>query len=212
MRKSVIRTLNKNFRSPAEIQDFLNTIPQNFEPNGATCKSPQETMRAWNAHCIEGALLGAYFLQKLGYPPLLLDLRVGVSDNSDFDHVVALFKKNGFWGALSKTNHAVLRYREPIYKTIRELVLSYFHEYFTDNGKKTLRSYSMPFHLSKFKGWETDTEDVWYIPNALNATRHISLLHMAQIRGLRLADRIERKAGKITEWSKKKSQVKRTKE
>jgi hypothetical protein len=203
MRPVILASLERKYTSPAAIQDFLNSIPQNFEHTGDTCKSPAEVLRTGNAHCVEGALLGAYLLSKLGHPPLLLDLRVGVRDSSDFDHVVALFKIDGYWGALSKTNHAVLRYREPIYKTIRELALSYFHEYFTNDGRKTLRSYSKPLRLTKFKGWETSNEDVWYIPEALNRVQHIPLLTQKQIQNLRLADAIERQAGKLTEWKKK---------
>jgi hypothetical protein len=200
-----LQKLARAYKTPARIQDFLNSIPQNFEPHGATCKSPLQVLKTGNAHCIEGALLGAYLLKQIGYPPLLLDLRVGIKDDSDFDHVIAPFKKNGYWGALSKTNHAVLRYREPIYKTIRELVLSYFHEYFIDNGRKTLRSYSKPFNISKYTGWETATTDVWYIPEALNNARHIPLLSAAQINNLRRADKIEIQASSLTEWKKKKT-------
>jgi hypothetical protein len=96
---------------------------------------------------MEGALLAAAILEFHGHKPLLLDLR---STNDDLDHVVALFKQFGCWGAISKTNHVVLRYREPVYKTLRELAMSYFHEYFLDNGKKTLREYSVPFDLKSF--------------------------------------------------------------
>ncbi len=203
MKAHTLIALKGTFRTPADIQDFLNSIPQNFEKGGATCKSPASVLKTGSAHCIEGAMLGAYLLKTLGYPPLLLDLRVGIKDETDFDHVVAPFKQNGFWGALSKTNHAVLRYREPVYKTIRELALSYFHEYFTDDGRKTLRSYSVPFNLSRFPGWETADTDVWYIPEALNKAKHITLLSPAQIRNLRKADLVERKAGTITEWPKR---------
>lgn len=203
MKLRTLAAVAKSVRTPKDIQDFLNMIPQNFEPDGDTCKSPEEVLRTWSAHCIEGALLGAYLLQKIGYPPLLLDLRVGVKNNGDFDHVIAPFKKNGYWGALSKTNHAVLRYREPIYKTIRELVLSYFHEYFTNDGIKTLRSYSLPFAISRFKGFETSAAPVWYIPEALNKARHIPIITASQIKDLRKADKIERQAGLLTEWKKK---------
>ena len=96
----------------------------------------------------------------------------------DYDHVLAVFKKNNKWGAITKTNHAVLRYRDPVYKSIRELVMSYFNEYFLDDGKKTLRSYTLPVNLSRFDkfGWMTSEEDVWYIPEYLAEEKHFSIL------------------------------------
>ena len=195
-----------SLKTPAKIQDFINSIPINFENDGETCRSPLETLRAGKAHCIEGAFLAAYILSLHGHKPLLLDLKVANSNDNDFDHVVTLFKHNGCWGAISKTNHSVLRYREPIYKTVRELALSYFHEYITDDGKKNLRSYSKPFDISKFdtRNWATDPDNLWYIALALDASPHEQILNSQMIRNLRKADKIEIEAGKITEWKKKK--------
>src|SRR3989344_6708420 len=124
-----------SLNSPRKIQDYLDTLGINFEKGGETLRSPREVMKVGEAHCIEGALMAATALWYHDKSPLLLDL---VTSKSDFDHVVALFKVGKHWGALSKTNHAVLRYREPVYKSVRELAMSYFHEYFLDNGKKTL--------------------------------------------------------------------------
>lgn len=119
----------------------------------------------------------------------------------DFDHVVALFRENGLWGALSKTNHTVLRYREPVYKNVRELVMSYFHEYFLDNGKKTLRSYSRPLNLNVFeKGWETSPDNLWGIDDELDRIKHYPIAPSSALRSLRPADPIEIKAGKIVEY------------
>jgi hypothetical protein len=137
--------LFKRLNSPKKIQDFLALkIRHNPARDGVECRSPRRVLREGKAHCMEGALLAAAILEFHGHKPLLLDLR---STSDDLDHVVALFSQFGCWGAISKTNHVVLRYREPIYKSIRELALSYFHEYFLDSGKKTLREYSMPFDL-----------------------------------------------------------------
>ena len=193
----------KSLNTPKKIQDFLNQIPANFEPDGDTALSPRRVLRENRAHCMEGAMFAAAALRFHGYKPLVLDLTT-VKD--DYDHVVAVFKHKGHWGAISKTNHAVLRYREPVYKTIRELVMSYFHEYFTNhNGKKTLRSYSMPIDLSRFdeQGWMTAEEDVWYVPEYLFEVSHKPILNKSQIAFLRKADQIEVKAGSITEWKKK---------
>lgn len=188
----------KKLAAPAEIQDYLNTIPFNFEKDGETCRSVEESLGAGTAHCFEGALIAAYALERLGHKPLLLDLK---TTTNDFEHVVALFKVDGCWGAISKTNHAVLRYREPVYKTIRELVMSYFHEYFLADGRKTLRSYSKPFNLKKFgTHWVDSKEPLWDIDRALDRSPHIDILTQKQIKNLRRADKIEIQAGEITEF------------
>lgn len=184
-------------KTPSKIQEFLNNLKINFEEAGETCLSPKSVLAKGKAHCMEGAMLAASILRFHGYPPLVVDLE---STKEDFDHVVAVFKEDGCWGALSKTNHAVLRYREPIYKNIRELVMSFFHEYFMNsNGKKTLRRYTNPINLDKFDkfGWEFDKKDVWYIPEHLANAKHLDILTKRQIRSLRKADEIEIQAGKL---------------
>lgn len=187
-------------RTPRRIQDFLNGLPQNHEPNGDTCFSPRLVLRHGRAHCMEGAMLAAAALQVAGERPLLLDL---TATDDDQDHVVALFRRHGCWGAVSKTNHAVLRYREPVYRTVRELAMSYFHEYFLQsNGRKTLRSFAGPVDLSRFnrRGWMTSEEEVWYVPEYLCKVPHAPILTREQIASLRPADRVERLAGDIIEW------------
>jgi len=118
--------------------------------------------------------------------------------------VVALFQAHGLWGAVSKTNHAALRWREPIFKTVRSLAASYFHEYFLDNGKRILREYSRPFDLSpkKYAGWVVAEEDLWRLSDALDVSPHYSLLPAGALRSVRLADHMERKAGAFVEWEK----------
>lgn len=193
----IFRKLN----NPQKIQDFLNNLKFNFEKNGETCMSPRKVLQTKKAHCMEGALFAAAVLEFHGHRPLLLDLRSKKPE--DDDHVVAVFKKFDCFGAISKTNHAVLRYREPIYKTIRELVLSYFHEYFLKNGYKTLREYSDLFDLSKLKiNWRTSEKDLFEIPKMLNKLPHHILLSKQQIKNLRKADAIEIKAGEIVEYKK----------
>lgn len=134
-----------------------------------------------------------------GEKPLLVDLRAVARDD---DHVVCLFKRHAHFGAISKTNHAVLRYREPVYKTVRELALSYFHEYFMDDGKKTLREFSVPYDLSKIKNrsWLTTNENLFGITDALDSIKHYKFVTRAQIKTLRRAEPIEIAAGKLTEW------------
>lgn len=185
--------------TPTKIQDFLETLKTNFEKKGETCWSPRRVLKTKQAHCMEGAMFAAAALEFHGQPPLVMDLR---SVKRDYDHVVAPFKVRGYWGAISKTNHAVLRYREPVYKTLRELALSYFHEYFMDDGKKTLREYSVPMDLRRFDRlqWRTSAEDLWDIPETLDEVNHFKILGARQIQILRRADALEIAAGKLLQW------------
>lgn len=193
--------LLRSLSTPGKIQDFLNDLPFNHVDDNDTCMSPRLVMRHRKAQCVEGAMFAATALRAHGHRPLLLDL---TAHHDDADHVVALVYRNGYWGAISKTNHVVLRYREPVYRTLRELVMSYFHEYFLqDDGKKTLRSYGGPFDLSRFDdlGWMTSEDPLWFVPETLVDIRHTQILTKKQIRALRPAEIIERKAGDILEWS-----------
>ncbi len=197
------KKLFKKLNSPAKIQDYLNTLSFNFEEEGDTCFSPRMVIKVGKAHCMEGALFAAAVLEFHGEKPVILDLRSSFKP-FDFDHIIAIFKKFGYYGAISKTNHAVLRYREPVYKTLRELVLSFFHEYFLDTGYKTLREYSKPLNVTHFDNisWRTSEENLFYIPEYLDASVHYSLLSKEQIKNLRKADRVEVDAGKLVEFKK----------
>jgi hypothetical protein len=194
------KILMKELNTPAKVQDFLSSLKFNFEKNGETLKSPVMVLRTKNAHCFEGAILGAYILSLHGFPPFVLHLE---ATKGDFDHVITLFKQHNLWGALSKTNHAVLRYREPIYKNIRELVISYFHEYFLDNGKKTLRRYSKPLNLNTFgRTWMLEENNLWKIDKKLDKVKHYNIAPKTAIKNLRKAEKIEIKAGKIVQFRK----------
>jgi len=193
-------SLIKRLNTPAKVQSYLNSLRFNFEKKGDTLRSPLFTLRAGEAHCFEGALLGAYILSRHGFKPYVMHLK---ATKRDFDHVIAPFKINGLWGALSKTNHAVLRYREPVYKNIRELAMSYFHEYFLKDGFKTLRQYSDLLSLQDFEnGWKTLPEDLWGIDAELDKVKHYDIVPKKYIKRLRLADKIEIKAGEIEEYHK----------
>lgn len=207
--KSILKQYPKEFsvfkklRTPGDVQDLLNRLKMNFETTHERCRSPLLVLRDGKAHCMEGALLAAAALWYQGRPPLLLDLKTA---DPDVDHVIALFKDGGRWGAVSKTNHAVLRYRDPIFMNVRELVMSYFNEYFLDNGVKTLRSYSaVPFSMLRYgTKWLTTEDDLDDAVIALDRARHAPILKKGAERRLRHADPVEIKEGKITEWKEKK--------
>lgn len=190
----------KKLTTPIKIQDFLDTFPINWETDGETYYSPRKVLQEKKMHCFEGALVAAVALWLHSEPPLLLDLKAP----KDVDHVVTLYKRNGYWGGISKTNHAVLRFRDPVYKTIRELALSYFHEYFDNaTGKKMLRSYSKPFSVKKFgTAWVTSEEDLDEIAEALDESPHFPIFPKENLRYVRPADQTERRAGEIIEWQK----------
>jgi hypothetical protein len=145
------------------------------------------------AHCLEGALFGAAALRANGAEPLLLDLEAVRDD----DHVLALFRRNGGWGAIAKSNYAGLRFREPVYRTLRELALSYFEHYYNPKGEKTLRGYSRPVRMSRFdrRGWMTAEDDVWFVSDYLFSLPHRPLLTPAQVRALTRMDRRLYEAG-----------------
>ena len=192
----VLRRLN----SGSKIQSFLDLLPINFETRGETYMSPRRVLQEHTAHCFEGALLAAAALWYHGKKPLLLDLR---TINEDEDHVVALFRERNLWGAISKTNHAILRYRDPIYKTMRELAMSYFHEYLLDDGRKSLRAYSRPFDLSRYQPekWITAEEELDWLVEALDKSPHFPIAPYAAISRLRKASQIEVTAMNIVEWN-----------
>lgn len=185
--------------TPQKIQEYLDSIPFNFEKNGETCMSPLRVLANKKAHCIEGAMLAAYALMVHGHRPLLLNLKV---KKSDVDHVVALYKVGEFWGAISKTNHAVLRYRDPVYSTIRELALSYFHEYFLPTtGEKTLLGYSRPVSMKRFgTRWPVRDDDMWDIAEYIYDAQVTPIAPQENMKYLKNASTIERKVSGIQEW------------
>jgi hypothetical protein len=187
--------------TPQKIQAFLNAIPINHELEGETILSVREVLRQRRAHCIEGAFLAACALWIHGEPPLLIHLDC---DLSDYPHVVALFRRGRCWGAISKTNGTPLRYRDPVYRTLRELAMSYFHEYFNKRYQKTLRSYSGAFDLRKVDPalWVTNEDACEEIHDRLVSARHYPLISNAQARLLAQRDPFERKASKLVQYPK----------
>jgi hypothetical protein len=182
--------------NPAKIQRFLDEdIGYNLEPNGHSCLSPRMVLREGVAHCMEGALLGALALRRLGYPPLLVDLEAV----RDSDHVLAVYRDHNHWGAVAKSDYAGLRSREPVYKTIRELVMSYFEHYYNPAGEKTLRGYSRPISLARFDriGWMTTEKELWEIPTYLCSVPHIRILTVKMEKSLARMDQRLYDAGRV---------------
>jgi len=175
------RAVFRRLKTPHAIQRYLDDdIGYNLEPRGATCYSPRLVLRHKVAHCMEGALFAASALRRIGYPALLVDLEAV----RDSDHVLAVYKRNDCWGSLAKSNFAGLRGREPVYRSIRELAISYFEHYFNEAGEKTLRTHSRPVNLARFDklGWETSEEDVWEIPYYLVEISHTPLMTPAVLK------------------------------
>jgi hypothetical protein len=180
------RAVFRRLRSPEKIQRFLDDLAYNKEPDGPTCRSPRRVLRERTGHCMEGALMGAAALRMLGHEPLLLDFEAVRDD----DHVLAIFRLRGHWGAVAKSNYSGLRYREPVYRTLRELAMSYFEHYYNLRKEKTLRRYSRPVNLKRFDamGWMTAEEDVWAIPEYLCTISHTPVLAPKLIRKLGRVD------------------------
>ena len=181
--RAVFRTLNR----PEKIQRFLDEdLAYDKEPDGPRCRSPRVALRDRTAHCMEGALFAAAALRLLGHPPLLLDLEAVRDD----DHVLAIFRVRNHWGAVAKSNYSGLRFREPVYRSLRELVMSYFEHYYNLEQEKTLRNYSRPVNLERFDPihWMTTENDPWAIPEYLCTIAHTPLLDATAQRRLTRVD------------------------
>jgi len=189
------RAVFRRLTTPEKIQRFLDDLAYNKEHDGETCRSPRRVLRDRTAHCMEGALFGAAALRMLGHPPLLLDFEAVRDD----DHVLAIFQSRGHWGALAKSNYSGLRYREPVYRTLRELAMSYFEHYYNPAGQKTLRAYSRPVNLTRFDRiqWMIAESDLWPIPEYLCEIAHKPLLTRDMERNLSRMDRRLFDAGRL---------------
>lgn len=183
--------------SPQKIQKYLEMIPFNHEEGGETCMSAYQVVEHKKAHCLEGAFLACAALKLQKRRPLIISLKV--TDN-DYDHVVTVYKEKGYFGAISKTNHAVLGWRDPVYKTVRELAMSYFHEYFlVKNGEKTLRGYSRLINLNRFgKNWISSDESQISIAYAISDAQHISVIPEGNEIFIRRATSLERTSASIS--------------
>jgi len=189
--------------TPQKIQSFVYGLQQNFEVGRETCRAVRDVLRYRAAHCIEGAMLAAAALWVHGEPPLLMDMRA----ERDFDHVVALFRRHGRWGAISKTNGVFLRWRDPVYGSLRELAMSYFHEYANRRDHKTLREYSVPFDLRRVDPaiWVTGAKGAWFVAEELDRIQHFRLVERRHLRTVTRRDPFERRAGLLAQFRRPKA-------
>jgi hypothetical protein len=176
--------------TPAAIQAYLDGIPYSADD---FYRCPKRVAADGKAHCFDGAVFSASALRRIGHPPLIVDMRA----QNDDDHVISIFKVRGHYGAVAKSNFVGLRYREPIFRSLRELILSYFEVFYNTMGEKTLRSYSVPVDLSRFDrfDWESDDTGMEPVALALDSARHIPVLTPAMIRGLQPVDKRSLDAG-----------------
>jgi len=181
----------RDLNSPLRIQEFLDTIPYSVE---AIYRCPLRVLRERQAHCFDGALFAAAFLRRLGNPPLILEL---VPNDRDDEHLLALYRCDGLWGAVGQSNFVGLRFREPLYKTLRELALSYFEQYFNVQREKTLRGYRKPLDLRLFDelNWMTSNEHLETIAARLDRMRPVPLVKPDMEARLALVDERTYRAG-----------------
>jgi len=177
-----LAVFRRRLDTPGKIQRFLDDLPYNTESNGETFRSPRRVLADRTANCIEGAVLAAAALRVQGDPPLIMDL-TAVRDE---DHVIAVFRRHRLWGAIATSKFTGLRFREPVYRTLRELAMSYFEQYFNLAGERTLRGHGRPVNLARFDGlrWMTSTEDLWPIARHLERIPHVALVPTAAARRL----------------------------
>jgi hypothetical protein len=180
----------RSLKDPHGIQKFLNAQPYHLAD---TAWSARLVLRENTSHCFEGALFAAAALRANGYPPLIIDLEA----EHDTDHVIAVYKQHGHWGAISKSNYSGLGFREPIFRSLRELVMSYFDSYFNLRRERTLRTFSNPVNLTRFDGlnWMTTDQPLWFIAEYLFTIRHFRLLQPKMLKQLQRLDQRSFRAG-----------------
>jgi hypothetical protein len=189
--------LFRHLNSPHRIQEFLSAMPVNFEPEGDTCNSVRVALRDNRCHCIEAAFIACCALMLHGEPALVMDFQA----EGDDDHVLTLFRRGGHWGAISKSNSLWLRWRDPVYRSPRELAMSYFHEY-ARGHRKSLRRVSRPFDIGAFRAedWITAEEPCWAIAGEIDTAPHVDLVTPMQFRRLRPRDHLEIRGNTVKQF------------
>ncbi len=180
----------RSLKDPHGIQRFLDDMPYHLADTGW---SPRVVLRENTSHCFEGAMFGAAALRVNGYPALVMDLEA----ENDTDHVIAIYRQHGHWGAIAKSNYTGCRYREPVYRSLRELALSYFEVYFNLRRERSLRTFSRPVNLARFDDlqWMTTEKPLWFVAEYLFTIRHFNLLRPGMSKRLHRLDLRSFKAG-----------------
>jgi hypothetical protein len=180
----------RGLKTPARVQRFVDELTYDYSDGAG---SVRRVLRERKGHCLGGALVAAAALRVQGHPPLIMDLE-SVRDD---DHVIALYRERGLWGGVAKSNYAGLRFRAPVYRTLRELAMSYFEHYYNLRGERTLRGYSRAVNLARFdrKGWMTSDDDIWFVPEYLVGVKHYPLCPDAVARALPRLDKRSFEAG-----------------
>lgn len=182
--------LISGFTSPYRIQEYLDSISYSDEQ---TYRCPLRVIQDRKAHCFDGAIFAAAMIRRLGHPPLISYM---IAENDD-DHCLALFKQDNHWGAVAKSNYVGLRFREPIYRNLRELMMSYFEDFFNVRGEKSLRSYTMPLNLKTFdhQQWMTKDKPLHKIADRLDEIRIVRLISRKMVKNLSPVDERSLRAG-----------------
>lgn len=182
----------RNLKTPAGIQRLLNSLRYH---DADTAWSPRRVLRERTAHCLEGGVLAAAALRAIGHRPLIVDLE----GEQDDDHIIAVYREHGHWGSVSKSHFNGLRERPPIFRTLRELAISYFEDYYNGRGERTLRAFSRPVDLTRFDRfhWMTSERPIWFVPKHLCEIGHVPLISRAQAKKLVRLDRLSMQAGLI---------------
>jgi len=188
------RAIFEGLNSPAQIQAYLDRTPYSTED---TDRSPRSVIRDGVAHCLDGGLFAAAALRRLGYPPLLVDLLP--EPGTDDDHILAIYRRQGCFGAVAKSNFAGIRGRAPVYRSLRELAMSYFEFYFSIDGHKSLRAYSVPLNLARLDSlnWLWDDAGAAEVEKRLYGLRAIQLLTPQVAAELTPVDRLTYEAGSL---------------
>jgi hypothetical protein len=190
LHKNELKVFSK-LSSPVKIQNFLDSLPYSDE---ARYRCPRSVLQDNKAHCYDGAVFAAAALQMIGFPPLLVEM---LPNDRDDDHILAVFRQGKSWGAIAKSNFVGLRYREPVYQSLRELIMSYFESYFNIAGERTLLGYTAPLNLNRFNklDWPIDDYAMDVIGDALNGVRKYRIMTSAMTRKLTCVDKRSYKAG-----------------
>lgn len=164
------REVIRRYRTPRQVQQFLRALPYNWERKGETLRTFRGVVRHWSAHCLEAALAAATILEQHGYPPLLLDLE----SKDNLDHVLFLFRRRGRWGTVARSRDFGLHGRKPLFRSLRDLVLSYVDPYVDFSGRVV--GYGvLDLRTITRCDWRLSSRNVWKVEQVLIHMPHQKL-------------------------------------